>query len=89
MQCLHRAHPEVELARGNSANYKDWYSLANKTIIPEGGVLAIFNKRITQAQSKKGHGWRKRPKGGGQKVGAQRWGTGEMSNLTHMGNLSG
>ena len=42
MQCLHRAHPEVKLARGNSANYKDWYSLANKTIIPEGGVLAIF-----------------------------------------------
>ena len=68
MQCLHRAHPEVELARGNSANYKDWHSLANKMIIPEGGVLAIFYKRITQAQSKKGHGWRKRPKGGGKKL---------------------
>ena len=39
MQCLHRAYPEVELARGNSANYRDWYSLA-KMIIPEGGVLA-------------------------------------------------
>ena len=33
------AMPEVELARGNSANYRDWYSLA-KMIIPEGGVLA-------------------------------------------------
>ena len=42
MQWLHRAHPEVELARGNSANCKDWHSLANKTIIPEGGVLDIF-----------------------------------------------
>ena len=69
MQCLHRAHPEVELARGNSANYKDWHSLANKMIIPEGGVLAIFStKESPRLKVRRGMGGGNVPKEGAKKL---------------------